>query len=408
MMKLRLLKVKSLVQGRKLLVELMQSLDFKKVQEISLEESLGYILAEDIIAQEDIPSFTRSTVDGFALKSSATMGASDGLPTILKIVEDIAMGEVPKKRLGVGEASKLMTGGMLPEGADAMIMVEETEIIGEDLLAVYKPARAYDHLVEIGEDCKKGDLVFFKGKKITPKVIASCASLGYERVKVYLPLKVRILSTGDELLSPGEEVLPGKTRDVNSYALDALCKNLGFRVLSKTHARDDKEEISRALEEDTDLFLISGSSSQGEKDYLAEIIDKFNPGLIFHGLSIKPGKPTILGSNGKSIFLGLPGHPVSSYMVFKALIEESLREIYTLEEALFVQAYLAHNMAATPGRTTYQAVSLHQKDDLLWAKPIFGASGSLSVLAKAQGYFVLEDQEEGAIRKDRVKVYFLD
>lgn len=408
MMKLKLLKVKSLVQGRKLLVKLMQSLDFKKVQEISLEESLGYILAEDIIAQEDIPSFTRSTVDGFALKSSATMGASDGLPTILKIVEDIAMGEVPKKRLGLGEASKLMTGGMLPEGADAMIMVEETEIIGEDLLAVYKPARAYDHLVEIGEDCKKGDLVFFKGKKITPKVIASCASLGYERVKVYLPLKVRILSTGDELLSPGEEVLPGKTRDVNSYALDALCKNLGFRVLSKTHARDDKEEIIRALEEDTDLFLISGSSSQGEKDYLAEIIDQFDPGLIFHGLSIKPGKPTILGSNGKSIFLGLPGHPVSSYMVFKALIEESLRELYTLEEALFVQAYLAHNMAATPGRTTYQAVSLHQKDDLLWAKPIFGASGSLSVLAKAQGYFVLEDQEEGAIRKDRVKVYFLD
>ncbi|NLY37245.1 MAG: molybdopterin molybdotransferase MoeA [Tissierellia bacterium] len=386
----------------------MERLDFKKSQEVLLEDSLGFILAEDIIAKEDIPAFNRSTVDGFALRSSATLGASEGLPTLLKIVEDIAMGVVPKKAIEVGEASKLMTGGMLPEGADAMIMVEETEIMGEDLLAVYKPARAYDHVVEIGDDCKKGDLVFLKGKRITPKVIAACASLGYEKLMVYIPLKVRILSTGDELLAPGEVISLGKTRDVNSYALEALCTNSGFEVLGKSHARDDKEEIRKALEQDADIILISGSSSQGEKDYLAEIIDEFIPGLIFHGLGIKPGKPTILGSDGKRVLLGLPGHPVSSYIVFKALLEESLRELYGLEEPRYIEAYLAHNMPATPGRTSYQPVSFEAKDGLLWAKPIFGASGNLSVLAGAQGYFILEDQEEGALRKDLVRVYFLD
>ncbi|HZK10024.1 MAG TPA: molybdopterin molybdotransferase MoeA [Clostridia bacterium] len=405
---MRLLKVKSLDEGRKLLVELMESLNFKKEKEVSLEEALGYILAEDLLAQEDIPAFNRSTVDGFALKSSTTMGAGDGLPTMLKIVEDVAMGQVPKKSIKPGQASKVMTGGMLPRGADAMIMVEETETMGGDLLAVYKPARAYDHVVEIGDDCKKGDIVFSKGKKITPKVIASCASLGYANLKVFVPLTVRIVSTGDELVAPGEKVAPGMTRDVNSYALEGLCKNLGFEVLGKTHARDEKEEIEKTLRQEADIFLISGSSSQGDKDYLAEIVSKFTPGLIFHGLSLKPGKPTILASNGKSVFLGLPGHPVSSYIVFKALLEESLRDFYGLEEALYTQAYLAHNMATTPGRTTYQPVRLEREEEGLWAHPIFGASGNLSVLAGADGYFILEDKEEGAVRKDLVKVYFLD
>lgn len=407
-MKLRLLKVKSLKEGRALLCEALDRLELKKTLQRTLGESLGYILAEDIRAREDIPGFNRSAVDGFALVAATTYGASEVLPTVLKIVEDIPMGEVPHKAISPGEASRVMTGGMLPEGADAVVMIEDTQILGEDLLAVYAPLSAYDHVVEIGEDCRKGELFFSKGRRITPKIMAGCASLGYEKIHVYAPLRVAILSTGDELLAPGEAPTPGKTRDVNRFALEGLCKALGMDVIQKTHVRDDKKKLREALASPADILLVSGSSSQGDKDYLAELIEELSPGLLFHGLAIKPGKPTILGSDGKKIILGLPGHPMSSYIVFKALLEEALRDFYGLEEKRYLPAFLSHNMAATPGRTSYQPVALEEKEGQLWAKPLFGSSGSLSVLARAQGYFILEDHEEGASRQDRIKVYPLD
>ncbi len=408
MIELRLLKVKSLEEGRELLIKNLEELGLKRTRRLSLEESLGLILAQDLVAKEDIPFFNRSSVDGFALKSINTTGASDSLPTMLKIVEDIPMGGVPSRALASGEASRLMTGGMLPEGADAMVMIEDTEIMGQDLLAVYKPARAYDHVVEIGEDCRKGDILFRRGSRIGPRLIAAAASLGYAELEVFKPLKVRIISTGDELISPGEELRAGKTRDVNSYALEALARELGLEVLGKTHVKDDRDSIERALSQEADLIFISGSSSQGDKDYLAGIISSMRPGLIFHGLAIKPGKPTILGSDGKKLFLGFPGHPVSSYFVFKAFFEEAIRQLYGMEARAYKGARLAHNMAASPGRSLYQACELVESQGELLARPIFGASGSLSVLARAQGYFVIEDKEEGVGAGDLVQVYPLD
>lgn len=405
--KLRLLKVKSLKEGRGLLVELMRDLGLNKTEEVLLEDSLGRILAQEIVAREDIPSFNRSSVDGFALKSSNTQGASDSLPTVLTVIEDIAMGAVPTKVVGAGQASRLMTGGMLPEGADAMVMIENTEIMGE-LLAVYKPARAFDHVVEIGEDSPKGQLYFSPGTRVSPRVVASLASLGYDRVRVYRRPSLYIVSTGDELLDLGEELVPGKTRDVNGFSVEALAQDLGFEVLGKTRVADDRQELTEALAYEADFIMVSGSSSQGDRDYLASIVSKMEPGLLFHGLSIKPGKPTILASDGKKVILGLPGHPVSSFIVFMALVEEAFRDYYGMGDKLFVEARLSHNMAATPGRTLYQPAELDYKDGELWARPIFGASGSLSVLARAQGYFILEDREEGVVGQDLVQVYPLD
>lgn len=407
-MELRLLKVKGLDEARTILGELIQEMGLVKTQELPLGQALGKVLAEDLVAREDIPSFARSSVDGFALRSASTTGASDSLPTLLELVEDIPMGGVPKKALGPGQASRLMTGGMLPQGADAMVMIEDTEIMGGDLLAIYKPARTSDHVIEVGEDTKKGEVLYRRGSPISPRLIAGAASLGYDKLQVYSPMKAIILSTGDELIDPGQELSPGKTRDVNSFTLEALLNNLGQEVVSMKRLKDDREAIGQALEAEADLIFVSGSSSQGDKDYLAEIIAQKDPGLIFHGLAIKPGKPTILGSDGKRIFLGLPGHPVSSFFVFKALFEEVVRKLYSMEEAPYRLARLAHNLAATPGRSLYQATELAKDREGYLARPIYGSSGSLSVLARAQGYFVIEDSEEGVVAGQEVKVYPLD
>ena len=406
---LRLLKVKSVKEGILLFLDEMKKLQFKKTVELPLDRCLGYLLAEKIVAKEDLPPYHRSTVDGYAVVSRTTTGAGESIPTILRVVEEIEMGEIPTRSIAPGEASKIPTGAMLPEGADAVVMVEDTDRVGSDLLAIYKPLHHFENINAIGEDCRKGEEFFSPGKKISPKVIAGCASLGYGKLKVYKPLRVVIVSTGDELLPPDVEIPLGKTRDINSFSIEALCQSLSMDVLEKIHVSDSKEKLRQVLQrEDVDLLLVSGSSSQGDKDYLAELLEEHRPGLLFHGLGIKPGKPTILGSDGKKIIIGLPGHPVSAIVVFKAFVEEGWRRLFSAESPWGLEAKISQNIPSDAGRRKIQLVKLETVHGEQYAYPVYGASGNVSALAKADGYFVIGEEKEGVRAEEKVKVFLLD
>lgn len=404
-----LLQVKSVREAIDICLDCMHKLSFKRIKEVETIHALNYVLAEDIVAGEDIPSFRRSLMDGFALVSRSTTGASETIPTILRIVETVEMGHVPQEKISPDTASQIFTGGMLPEGADAVLPIEYADKITAEILAVYQPLRPLDHVVEVGDDCKKGDLYFKAGTRIGPETIAGCISLGLTKVKVYEKLRARILSTGDEILPPDAEIPPGKTRDVNSYSVDALCQALGIEVLERLHVADDKQAIRDILlQDDVDLLIISGSSSKGDKDYVPLLVDElFDPGLLVHGIAIKPGKPTSLSSDGKKLVLGLPGHPVSAMAVFEVFFAQAWKEFYQVDPDLAYPARVSRNVAAAPGRTQIQFVKVFRQGQDLIAEPIFGASGNLSTLAKSDGYFIIDYKEEGVEQGDLVWVNLL-
>lgn len=396
-MDIDLLQVKSLQDSIDLCVETMGSLDFKREKEIKVEDALGYTLAQDILAKEDIPAFRRSTMDGFALCHKSVVGASSSIPTILDFQETIEMGQVPKKSLDANQGSQIFTGGMVPPGADAVVPIEYAEFITDQVIAVYKPVSFLENIIDLGDDAKKGDLFFRRGQRVTPQVIALCADLGYGKIRVFEKLKTRIISTGDEILPPEADIPLGKIRDVNSYSLEALAREAGLEVLEKKHVKDVKEDIERELKaQDVDLVLISGSSSKGKKDFVPRLVaENFHPGLLVHGIAIKPGKPTSFSSDGKKIVLGLPGHAVSCYTVFKVFFQRALEEFYGSPRPLSFPAVLSRNVASSPGRAKVQFVHLETDGQNLLAQPVFAASGNISLFKKANAYFIISENEEG-------------
>lgn len=205
---MRLLKVQSLDQSVETILQTMESLNLKRIENIPIDKALGKILAEDIIARENIPAFRRSTMDGYAVQSGSTNGATQTIPAILELVEEIEMGKQPRKKINASETSEIFTGGMLPEGADAVVPVENTEKIGGNFVSIYSPVTYLEHVVDIGEDTNQGEVYFRKGTIITPAVVAGTVSLGYLKVDAYAPLTARVLSTGDEILPPDSIIPP--------------------------------------------------------------------------------------------------------------------------------------------------------------------------------------------------------
>ncbi|MDO5026438.1 MAG: molybdopterin molybdotransferase MoeA [Tissierellia bacterium] len=403
-MNIDLLKVKSLSEAVEICKQSLDSLDLKKVKSLKIEDSLGYRLAEDILAKEDLPAFRKSTMDGFAVASKSTLGASDSIPTILEFQETIDIGYAPKMKINANQASKIFTGGMLAQGSDSVVPIEYAEFVGDNLVAIYRPASFLENVIDIGDDCKKGDLYFRKGQLIEPKFIGAFASLGYSHVKVYDKLKVRIISTGDEILPPDADIPLAKTRDINSYSISALCKEAGLEILDKRHVFDLREQIMKELmADDVDILIISGSSSKGDKDFVPSIIaENFTPGLLIHGIALKPGKPTSFSSDGKKLVLGLPGHPVSAYTVFKVFFEEGLKDFYGSDKGFSFPASLTRNVASSPGRTKIQFVNLEKKEDGLIAQPVFAASGNISLLKNSDAYFIIDQDEEGKEKGETV------
>lgn len=399
-----LLDVVKIDEAIDLQVSLMEKIGYKRKIQMKTCHSLGYILAKDLISKDDLPCFRKSTMDGYAINYKDSLGATDSIPSMLKVVEEIQMGNIPQKKLKRGEASKIYTGGMVPEGADAVLPIEYTEILSEKLISISKPVVFMENIIDIGDDSKVGDIYEKEGEIIDPETIAMAASLGYEKIEVYEKLKCKILSTGDEIIPVNSKLVPGKSRDINSYMLYSLLEKMGIDVLSMKHLKDEKALIKKELEEDVDLIIISGSSSKGNKDFVPEISKELNPGMIYHGISIKPGKPTSLSQNNNTMILGLPGNPISAYAVFRTIFQKAYEKYFEIDENLKIKCKIKRNIANTSAKTMICLVEIKKEGDALVASPIFGFSNNISLLKKAKGYIVIDEYVEGIKENEKVWV----
>ncbi len=389
---------------------------FKKPAEINLpiEDSYGIIISKDIISPEDLPAFNRSTVDGFAVNSTDTFGATESLPSYLSIKAEILMGEEPEFKLKKGEVAKIATGGMLPEGTDSVVMFEHTQQVDEKMIEVVKPVAPGENVIQAGEDAKKDECILKNGRRLRPQDIGALAGLGITDVWVYEKPRVSIISTGDEIVPADKPIKPGQVRDINSYNLSGLILNAGG-IPVKRGIFSDKYNIIRDIVEeslrDSDMVLITGGSSVGTKDLTAKVInDMGKPGVLFHGVSLKPGKPMIGGIVNNTPVFGLPGHPAAVNVCFEIFIKPVLKNLSGLKEDKFeeekriIKARIAKNISSSPGREEHIGVALEERDGEIWAVPLLGKSGLITTLIKADGTAVIPLRKLGVQEGEIVEV----
>ena len=376
-----------------------------------LAQALGATLAEAAAAPEDVPGFDRSTVDGYAVLADDTAGAGESLPCFLKIVGEVEMGKPAPCSIRHGECAYVPTGGMLPPGADAVVMVEYCDRFA-DSVAVADAVSPGRNVIWRGEDIKAGQNVLEAGCKLRPSDIGVLAAIGKEQVKVWEGPKIAVFSTGDEIVPPGREKLEtGQVRDINSNAVAAMATQAGFRVTATGIIPDVEDRLRETLKQamaENDVVVVSGGSSQGVKDMTERVIDSISsPGILSHGLAVKPGKPTIIGWDDESgtLFIGLPGHPVSAMIVFDSVLLDWWRQATGQTVRRPMVAKLDRNVMGSPGRETYQPVRLQLTSEGWLAEPVFYRSGLISALAAADGFFVLERNREGLSAGEQVLVY---
>jgi molybdopterin molybdotransferase len=379
------------------------------IRQISVLNSLDRVLAEDIKARTDVPGFNRSTVDGFAVQSSSTFGATESLPAYLKVGGQIAMGKAVTSAVELGEGVAIPTGGMLPKQADAVVMIEYTEELGKDEIAVTRPVSPGENVIRAGEDIKAGSLIFKQGHRLRPQDLGMLASQGILEVKVYEPYKVGIISTGNEVVDPRKNPGKGQVRDINSYTLYGQVQKSGALPTLYGIVPDDFEALQKTVKtalKENDLVLLSGGSSVGTKDYTVDVFNSLGePGLLLHGIPLKPGKPTVVAASHGKLLFGLPGHPVSAMVVYDIMIHPLLyNRSYLNKVEVGVQAKLARNLASAAGREDHIRVKLIEKDGELWAEPVLGKSGLLRTLVEAQGEIVIPVSREGLAYGEIVKV----
>lgn len=409
---MKFLKVDSLEQAREKMMSSLQDA-FVKTEQAALREAAGRVLAEAVYCPEMVPDFRRSTVDGYAVAARDTQGAGESIPVFLDIAEEVAIGCPAVHKLKSGECAYVPTGGMIPDGADAMVMVEYTELFDEKSVAVYSAVSPGNGVVQVGEDAKKGQLLLEKGTRLDAKSIGVLASIGRKQVEVFRPWRLMIISTGDELVLPGQERTACKVYDINTDAICAMAQEHGMQVTETVTLKDEEELLEQALRralEICDIVVISGGSSQGKKDMTAKLIDKIAvPGVYTHGLALKPGKPTIIGTDeaSETLLVGLPGHPVAAMMVFELLIVWMKKKLFGEKEKICVPAVLESNIPGAPGRATCQMVKLTPCGSGYTARPVFGKSGLMSTLTQADGYVLLEVNREGLRTGEQVFVHLL-
>ena len=400
-------------------------------ERIEVSSSLGRVLAEDIIAPHPLPDFQRSTVDGYAVRARDTHGASDSLPAYLKLNGEVPMGDAPEFKVGAGQCSLIHTGGMVPDGADAVVMLEYTGQTGSDEIEVVRAVAEGENVIRVGEDVAQGQVVQTKGSLIRPAEIGGLMALGITEVNVIAKVRVGLISTGDEVVHPGASPRPGQVRDVNSYTLKALVEKAGGIAQLYGIVPDRFEAVKQiagiALSE-SDLLIITAGSSASTRDMTADVIRSLGaPGVLVHGVNTRPGKPTILGAcDGKPV-IGLPGNPVSAlvngYLFVVPVIEKLLGMLPRPKPS--VAARLTVNLPSQAGREDWWPVrlttetprhrdskavgnhaSLPGKADFL-AEPIFGKSNLIFTLASADGLLRIHADATGVSAGEVVEVFLL-
>jgi molybdopterin molybdotransferase len=390
-------------------------------EESSISSALGRVLASEIASPVDLPDFDRSTMDGYAVKSADTFGAAESRPAFLTIVGDILMGAMPERGIAKGEAMKIATGGALPQGSDAVVMLEQTQPVDATSIEAVKPVAPLENVVQRGDDIKKGEVILSRGHRIRPQDMAALAGVGITRISVFGKPKVAIISTGNEVVPADDVPAPGQIRDTNSYNLEGLIFQTGGVPVKMGIIPDEYKRLRETLEaaiKDCVLVLMTGGSSVGTADLTAKVInDAGRPGVLVHGVAIKPGKPLIVGLvgslHGQVPVFGLPGHPAAVNICFELFVkpilirltgEEPHPALEGVSPYRLIRARLARSIASSPGREDHVRVTLEKKDNVLWARPVFGASGLISTLVKAVGTVVVPVNAIGVEAGEEVEV----
>lgn len=383
-------------------------------ERVPLAEAGGRHTAAEIIAAEDVPAFDRSTVDGYAVRARETFGAQEGLPALLRVAGEAAMGNAAPA-IAPGECLYVPTGGMLPPGADAVVMLEQTEAVAGHLNILRQVAPG-ENVIRRGEDLRRGQVVLGRGRRLRAPELGLLASLGLRDVVVTRRPAVAVLSSGDELAPAESASLPvGMIRDANRPALIHLAARLGASARDEGILPDDYGPFLaglRAALGGADMVVLSGGSSVGNRDHTARALRELSGGdLICEGLAVQPGKPTLLASCQGRPVLGLPGHPVSALCIFSVLGRALLRSLAGASGEDWrptVRAVLARNVPSRPGRTELVRVSLQKADGLPRATPVFGRSGLLRTLAEADGLIWIPPESDGLPEGETVSVFLWD
>jgi molybdopterin molybdotransferase len=386
-------------------------------ERIAVVDALGRVLAADLTASHDLPSFPRSTVDGYAVVARDTHGASASLPAYLDVVGEVPMGQAAAVALDEGQCAIVHTGGMIPADADAVVMVEHTQQVSApnqstnqpiyqsttfspNTIEVYRPAAAGQNVIQVGEDVRQGEAVLPAGHRVRPQDIGGLLALGIVEVEVAARPRVAILSQGDEVVPPDQEPGPGQVRDINSHTLAALARQAGAEAVTCPIVPDRLDALQGAAAQalaQADVLVMSAGSSVSVRDMTAEVIEGLGrPGILVHGVSVKPGKPTILAvCDGKPVF-GLPGNPVSAMVIFDLFVTPTIRSLLGAQEArkTRVPARLARNIASATGREDIVQVRLENRTGSVGPSPTPALRAGASVLGTGE-------PGSGGLRTDR-------
>ena len=370
-------------------------------EEAVLLEAYNRVLNEDIVSTLDIPPFNRSTVDGYAVKADDTVGADENQPATLQVSGIVNIGEQPNVILTKGGAVEIVTGAPIPEGADAVVMIEDTEREGDEL-HIFSPATTQENVMKKGSDIKRDATVFKKGQVLGSSEIGVLAALGLSKVKVLKTPIVAVLSTGGEITEPGKALPVGKIYDINSYSLCVAVIESGAKPVYFGVIPDDKAALSKAMQTalaSADMLITSGGVSVGPRDYTPQIVDSLGkPGVVVYGIAVKPGKPTTVGFVGDKPIFSLPGHPTSALLIFYLLARPLIQRLggRPVIGMKMIRALAGSRMFSAKGRRTFIMVKLEfDKECRLIAEPVeSGASGAITTLAKADGFVEIPENEQ--------------
>ena len=382
-------------------------------ESVPITGALNRVLAEDIISDEDLPGFQRSTMDGYALAAKDSFGASENLPTPLNIVGEVKMGEKPRFTLHRGECAQISTGGMLPKGADAVVMVEYTQMVEDRVVEISRPVSPLENVILPDDDVKRGQVVLHKGSLLRPQDLGILAGLGISVVAVFIKPRAAIISTGGEIVDISQKPEAGQMRDVNSYTLGGLCIKSGAEPLYLGIIRDRFEDLTLFIEKgisQADVVLLSGGSSVGVKDFtLDAFLSLDGVEVVAHGVSISPGKPTIIARKENKTLWGLPGHPVSAMIIFDVFLRYLFGRLSGLSNLMEnnnrpIEAELDRNIESATGREDYIRVKISHVEGRWLATPILGKSGLISTMVEADGIVTIDMNTEGLYKGETVKV----
>ena len=399
------------------LTRMLQQMPALGTEELGLENCRGRFLARDVRAPEDLPATNRCSMDGYAVRAEDTFGAGESNPAYLEKVKDLGICDVPDFSIDQGGCAGVVTGGILPRGADAVVMQEYTEELGAGTVEVRRPVTPWENVMFRGEDVAKGDVAVAAGQRAGFRQTAMMAALGVDKWAFFKAPRVGIISTGDELVDISSPLQTGYIRDVNSYALAHLVRGCGGEPVVYGITRDREEDLKTVLEtslEKDDVLLISGGSSVGQRDYTLKAMQGIGGlELLAHGLAISPGKPTIFARRDDKYIWGLPGQVGSAQVVMLVLVLPFLshlqgaKDAFAEDEKGLVRARLSRNLASSYGRKDYVRVRLQEEEQGLTATPVLGKSGLLKTVFQADGLIWIPSNCEGLARGEEVRVMTL-